>query len=107
MGWRCGGPAVRLARDPDEPSTLFLSAADFNAAGRITEEGNPHAAATPLLAEFVYDAFGRLMQTTRYDPFGNNQVEDYYYDGVRRIQEVESRGGGRCDDRPALQKWSG
>ena len=67
-----------------------LLATDFDAAGQITGDPVPEAGAT--LAAFVYDGLGRLIQTTRYDldqsgEQNNQQVESYYYDGVRRIME--------------------
>ena len=41
-----------------------------------------------MLAEFTYDGLGRLIQTTRHDRQENSETEAYYYDGVRRIQEI-------------------
>ena len=43
----------------------------------------------PTLATFIYDGLGRLIQTKRFDQQGHAQVEEYYYDGVRRILEIE------------------
>ena len=43
----------------------------------------------PTLATFIYDGLGRLIQTKRFDQQGHTQVEEYYYDGVRRILEIE------------------
>ena len=43
----------------------------------------------PTLATFIYDGLGRLIQTRRFDQQGHTQVEEYYYDGVRRILEIE------------------
>lgn len=44
------------------------------------------------IANFNYDAFGRLVRTQRPIPTSATQVytERYYYDGVRRIQEVHT-----------------
>ncbi len=66
-----------------------LSSADFDATGKLL----PEATGTPgaLLTHLTYDGLGRLIRTQRADSETNpnSQVEDYYYDGVRRVQEIE------------------
>ena len=56
-----------------------------------------------LVARYMYDGLGRLARKSTpvkagYDDEDDLQRKDYYYDGVRRIQEVITRPG----DQPAI-----
>ncbi len=69
-----------------------LQPACFDSEGRLgSAYGNLLGA---KVAAFTYDGLGRLIRTERWRSGGASQVEDYYYDGARRIQEVETTVGG-------------
>jgi len=56
-----------------------------------------------LIARYMYDGLGRLIRKSTpikpgFDDYDDLQHKDYYYDGVRRIQEVITRPG----DQPAI-----
>ncbi|MBK9121284.1 MAG: hypothetical protein IPM18_17005 [Phycisphaerales bacterium] len=61
----------------------------FDASGRLIA-GDPAAPVGRLLARYGYDGIGRLVRAERYDSAHGAQAELYYYDGVRRIQEVSA-----------------
>ncbi|MEW6197811.1 MAG: hypothetical protein AB1601_03990 [Planctomycetota bacterium] len=70
----------------------LLGAGSFegDGSGRLKENISPGV----TVAKFTYDGLGRLIRTERWRSGGATQVEEYYYDGVRRIQEVETTVGG-------------
>jgi RHS repeat-associated protein len=76
----------------NEAGTLVAPADFETGSGKVVPTGDPLHAPGPKLAEFVYDGLGRLIHTTRYDraETHHSQVEEYYYGGVRRIQEIEA-----------------
>ena len=63
---------------------------DFDADGKLNPPGGHVIGA--LLVCFRYDGLGRLIRAERPVPDtgtpGHTLVEDYYYDGVRRLQET-------------------
>ncbi|MBL8881157.1 MAG: hypothetical protein JNG88_18775, partial [Phycisphaerales bacterium] len=61
----------------------------FDSLGRVVG-GTPGA----LVSQFTYDGLGRLAQRVRPAASGSLslRVEDFYYDGVRRIHETVNRG---------------
>ncbi|MCH8806241.1 MAG: hypothetical protein IH986_09160 [Planctomycetes bacterium] len=80
-----------------------LTAADFDADGRIIDP-----VATPpgaLAASFRYDGLGRRIRKDTPSPISPGEFisEDYYHDGVRRIQEAvytpDGLGGGMQTER--------
>ncbi len=64
-----------------------LTVADFAGAGYFEEIET--APVGPVLARFVYDGLGRLIRTERWDTYQNYESEAFYYDGVRRLVEVD------------------
>lgn len=64
-----------------------LTDADFDASGRIATSTSPGV----IKAEFFYDGLGRrIFKRYRAEPGQLDEpVEHYYYDGVRRVQEIE------------------
>ena len=77
-----------------------LTAADFTD-GQIVPPAEPGAP----VAAFVYDGLGHLIRTTRYDAGGEYASEDYYYDGVRRIEEVVDRPDGQGGREEVLREY--
>ncbi len=65
-----------------------LTVADFAGAGYFEEIET--APVGPVLARFVYDGLGRLIRTERWDTYQNYESEAFYYDGVRRLVEVDA-----------------
>jgi RHS repeat-associated protein len=63
-----------------------LTCSDFDAEGRILSNSPPPG---DLIVQYAYDGLGRLIAATRPVVPGSEdvQAEDYYYDGIRRIQE--------------------
>jgi len=76
-----------LEYDPDAPEDD-----DFDDAGRIAPNSanNPVHAIGTLVAQYAYDALGRLIVAYEATDLGTPayQTVRFYYDGVRRIQEV-------------------
>ncbi len=64
-----------------------LTDGDFDSSGRIATSASPGV----IKAEFFYDGLGRrFFKRYRAEPGQLDEpVEHYYYDGVRRIQEIE------------------
>lgn len=95
----------------------LLMAANFDAQGRPTvaavppgsPPGTPPTLPPPGMraARYVYDALGRLAAVTRYDPQGQTQYEDCFYDGVRRLVEYERTplGGVNAITRARAYVW--
>jgi hypothetical protein len=81
--------AGSLIYDPDNPSTD-----DFDDDGKIhpNETNNPVHEIGDLVVRFQYDGLGRLMLAKKVHsgspPNPSFTKEHYYYDGVRRLQEV-------------------
>jgi len=86
-----------LARAPETGGAVYLTAASFitsaTPGATRAQWGQlvPNAVPGPLLAAFLYDGLGRLIQTYRQDRNDGGEVEAYYYDGVRRIRETTSQ----------------
>ena len=68
----------------------LIGSAVLNADGQIAS-----GELGPLTMRYRYDGLGRLVRKTTLVKSGheNLQAKDYYYDGVRRIQEVVTRAG--------------
>ncbi len=86
-----------LAQAPETGGLVYLTAASFitsaTPGATRAQWGQlvPNAVPGPLLAAFLYDGLGRLIQTYRQDRNDGGEVEAYYYDGVRRIRETTSQ----------------
>jgi YD repeat-containing protein len=67
-----------------------LTSSSFLSDGSIDLSSTDEAG--PMVRNLAYDAIGRLVRTQRpiTDTEGQLRIERYYYDGVRRIQEVYS-----------------
>ena len=75
----------------------LLGGAQFDDLGRVVKPGPVTAPPTPVLGDlvcsYVYDGLGRLIRKRTPINAGrtNLQTKDFYYDGVRRIQEQITR----------------
>jgi RHS repeat-associated protein len=73
-----------------DPETAFDDDPNHDTYGQLINDAN----LGPLLAAFTYDGMGRLLQTYRADVSGRSAIEQYYYDGDRRIIEEETKSSG-------------
>ena len=71
-----------------------LTPADFDYYGQLNRDPNHRPNVGQVLAHFNYDGLGRLIQSTRFDRQSRSAVWAYYYDGVRRIFELQASGVG-------------
>ena len=77
-----------------------LTTADFDANGKLA--GDPMPGPGDKVVAFVYDGLGRLIQQSRVVSEPAVDVEDYYYDGVRRVQEILTPNAGSVEMREYL-----
>ena len=75
----------------------LLGNGQFDEFGRVVRPGHATTPPTPVLGDmvcsYVYDGLGRLISKRTPINVGrtNLQTKDFYYDGVRRIQEQTTR----------------